>query len=471
MLISTAQMRQVIHGMPGLPAIILSVMLAFSIPPAVAADLKQAQAKAEQAYKEGRYREAVAILRPLEQDYAGEVEFDYLLGRTALEARELNLAIAALSRAITVDPSLVAARIQLARAYYNKGVIEHSRGAFEQARAEFENVLEQDPPRHIRQSIQDYIDVIDKYLEVRHINAHVYAELTTGFDTNIQSSPSRTYFTFYDQVSASTYTVKLDEAGRRRESSLGSVRAGAQVTLPLFSRYFDLFAAAHTSSTTYPSAHELDHNTFASQIGAHHYGDTNKKTFSLNFNELSLDDKRYADEFYVDIEWAQRINEANQLSLRLVGGDINYEDEQHAKSVNGGRLGIEWTHLPASETNLSEQIMLVTGRDDAQQCQDNCNNHAPFRRDIAGLRLGLGADVFSQSRLYTSLYLEASDYDEPFFSRKRDDLRYELFLGMNTRLSEQWQLRPELHVIYNDSTIEVYEYRRTITTINIRWGF
>ena len=468
MRIATGQWRQAIHGMPGCLSLVLALMLFWSMPALAAVNLQQA----EQVYKEGRYAEAVEILRPLEADHAGEVEYDYLLGRAALEAGELNLAIAALSRAITVDPSFAAARIQLARAYYNKGVIEHSRGAFEQARAEFANVLELDPPTPIRKSIQDYIEVIDKYLEVRHINTQVYVELAGGFDSNVQSSPSQSYFTFYEPFTTSTYTVKLDETTRRRESSLGSVRAGVQLTLPLFSRYFDVFAAARTSATTYPSAHELDQDTFAGQFGAHHYGDSNKKTFSINFNETSLDGRRYADEFYVNLEWAQRINEDNQLSLRLIGGDINYEDQQHVRSVAGGRIGIEWTHLPTSTNNRSEQILLLSGRDDAQRCDQNCNfNFAPFRRDILGLRLALGTDVFKQSRLYSSVYLESSDYDERFFTRERQDLRYELFMGMTTQLSEHWQLRPELHVIYNDSNIEIYAYKRSVATLNLRWGF
>ena len=458
--------------MPGILSITLGLALMFTFLPGQAmANLKENLANAEQAYNAGRYAEAVELLKPLELDYAGEVEFDYLLGRSALEARELNLAVAALSRAITVDPSFVAGRIQLARAYYNKGVLENSRGAFEQARAEFENVLEQDPPNHIKKSIEDYIDVIDKYLEVRHINSYMYVELATGFDSNIMNSSSARHFTFYDEFSATERTVKLNDSSRRTESPLGSARAGMQVILPLFSRYFDLFASAHAGATGYARAHELDNNSFAGQVGAHHYGNNNKKTFSLNFNEIAVNGQRYADEFYTELEWAQRLDQDSQLTLRLVGGDINYENPQYAKSVNGGRVGLEWTHLPASDNNRSEQLMFVKGRDNAQECNNNCNTNSRFRRDITGFRFGLGADILGHSRLYGSLYLEVSDYDEDFFGVRRKDHRRELFLGMTTRLSEQWQLRPELHLIHNSSTIDMYEYTRAVATINIRWGF
>lgn len=306
-------------------------------------------------------------------------------------------------------------------------------------------------------------------MEVRHLNTHAFAELSGGFDTNINSGPSESYFSFYDIFSSQDRFVRLLESTQRTESWYAGVKAGGQVILPLFSRYFDVFASFRAGSNSVGSAHQFDTDTFAGEFGAHHYGDSNKKTFSMNFNNTDMNGRRYADEFYVKLEWAQKIDEANMLTGKLVGGDINYDDEYWPMSVNGGRFGLEWTHLTKSSGKTSYQLLALLGNDDYQRCDMQCK--AFFRRDITGLRFAISTNLFSQSRLYSSLYMEYSDYNEWFFERKRRDRRYEIFLGMNTALSKSWTIRPEMQLIYNNSDVEIFSYKRAVGSVSLRWGF
>lgn len=135
-------------------AILLIVVLNGPFASSFAQDSPPDLTEAQQAFNDGQYQQAMALLTPLEATQAGVVEFDYLYGRAALEAGDLNTAIAALSRVLALDPGFAGARLELARTYYSKGVKEHSRGSFEQARSEFDNVLEQKPPRHIKNPLR-----------------------------------------------------------------------------------------------------------------------------------------------------------------------------------------------------------------------------------------------------------------------------------------------------------------------------
>ena len=432
-------------------------------------DFESSLVEAQKAYDEGRYEEGLALLSPYEITHAGQVEYDYLMGQCALEANKLNIALSALQRVLTIDPAFAAARIELARAYYSKGVQEHSRSAFEQARAEFNNVLEQKPPKNIEKSIQEYLKTIRKYLKVRHLKTSMYVELAGGFDTNVNNGPGLEHFSFYDPFYAETRHVAVDRASRRTSSSFGRATAGMQVTLPLFTRHFDLFVAGKAGTNTYEKAHYLDHDTVAGQVGAHHYGDSNKKTASINANKTAIDGRRYADEFYAQLEWAQRIGKENLLTLRFLGGDINYEQKYHSRSTNGSRLGLEWTHKNPTSDKETRQILLLTGRDDYQNCKDYCVNI--YRRDLAGFRIASSRNISERSRVYRSFYFEYSGYDEKFFDLKRIDRRAEIFFGLSTQLTKNWEVRPELQVIYNNSTINLYDSIRTIGTISLRWGF
>lgn len=451
-----------------LAAILLSLVLNGPFTSAFAEPLPDELKQAQQAFQNGQYQSAMEILVALEATQAGVIEFDYLYGRTALELGDLNTAIAAFSRVLSLAPDLPGARLELARTYYSKGVVEHSRGSFEQARAEFKNVLDQNPPALIKTAITDYLVTIDKYLEVRHFEKQAFAEITAGYDTNVNNAPSTDHFAFFDIFSSSVRDIEVFEGSQRIESWYGSVKAGANITLPLFSRYFDLFGSMTVGANTIGNAHQFD-NLFAHmQFGAHHYGDSNKKTFSLNFIDRDMDGRRYADEFYLNLEWAEKIDDYNMFTARMAGGDLNYEGEYWPRSVNGGRFGFEWTYLANDSNKSTYQLLILRGGDGMQRCDTFCN--APFKREIHGMRFAIGKNMGQQSRLYTSLLIENSEYSESFFTDSRDDARYELFVGIDSRINNKWQIRPELHMMYNDSTIPLYSYKRTTASISLRWS-
>ena len=65
----------------------------------------------------GRIKEAYTLLSPYQSELAGEPDYDYLLGITALDSGKINEAIYALERVLSVNPSHLQARAEIARAY------------------------------------------------------------------------------------------------------------------------------------------------------------------------------------------------------------------------------------------------------------------------------------------------------------------------------------------------------------------
>ncbi|MDH5407447.1 MAG: tetratricopeptide repeat protein [Gammaproteobacteria bacterium] len=449
--------------------LVLLALVSVSISVHAVVNSNQIMQEAQQAYNQGQYLDAFELLKPLESKKAGIVEFDYLYGRVAIEAGELNTAIAALSRVLALDPGFPGARLELARTYYSKGVKENSRGSFEQAKAEFETVLDQNPPRHIEKSIDRYLLLIDKYLEVRHLNMNMFAEVSGGYNSNINSGTDNDQFYFYDRYTANYKLVDLAPETKRTESSFVSGQIGLQIILPLFTKNFDLFLGGTARSFTYDKVRNFDTQVYSGQFGAHHYGNSNTKTISMNFKAIEVNEEKYGDEFYIDLEWAQKIDEDNMLDFRFVAGDSNFESDRWPMSVNGFRTGAEWTHVVDSKDKHSYQILLIAGRDDYQQCQTDCT--APYRRGVIGARFSASRNIFGSSRIYSSLYIEGSDYDEEFFGKKRRDRHYEIFLGLNMPVTKNWQIRPEIHWTYNESNVNLFEYQRFVGSLNMRVGF
>lgn len=71
-------------------------------------------------------------MAPQADEQAGEPEFDYLLGITAIDSGHASDAVTALERVLAADPSNNGARMELARAYYVLGADDLAKREFNQ---------------------------------------------------------------------------------------------------------------------------------------------------------------------------------------------------------------------------------------------------------------------------------------------------------------------------------------------------
>lgn len=428
---------------------------------------------AKQAYKDKNYLDSLKILLKLESDNAGKVEYDYLLGRCALETNNLNLAVSAFTRVLTVAPDFAAARFELARTYYSKGVAMLARSPFEQARAEFDLVSDMNPPADLRQAIDQYQANIDTYLTVRETEFNLFAEMTGGYDSNVGSTSEHFYFSYYDYAAATPKTYRLEEENRERESGFTQGQAGIGINWPLFSNNFEVFGNLLVGGKSYSKERAYDHNWNQAQFGFRHYGESDKKTLRFRFRQthLSDTDELYHEQNEAMLKWAIKSSDTEAFSLWLLGGDSSYHvQDTHVFSVNYNRQGFEATILSEGKRKSSSQLLLMTGRDNPQECHDYMYCPDKYARDVTGIRMAWSANIFDQSRFYTSLYIEKSEYANEFFYQRRKDDRSEVLLAINTGFGDSWYVRQEVHYIHNESSIDLYTYERWVASLTIGWG-
>ena len=86
---------------------------------ALAAD--DALTEATSLIQNGKAREAYELLAPQESEQAGNPEYDYLLGLSAVESGNAVRGIFALERALAVAPNHSGARAAIARAHFMLG--------------------------------------------------------------------------------------------------------------------------------------------------------------------------------------------------------------------------------------------------------------------------------------------------------------------------------------------------------------
>jgi tetratricopeptide (TPR) repeat protein len=130
---------------------------------------------------------AYRLLAPLEQQRAGEVEYDYLLGLAGLDAGQYTSAVFALERVLAMRPDHPQARAEIARAYFLMG---ENRAA----RHEFEAVKRAGPPEAVALTIDQFLNALDARERSRGAGFSAFFEAGIGIDSNVNSASATSSF-------------------------------------------------------------------------------------------------------------------------------------------------------------------------------------------------------------------------------------------------------------------------------------
>ncbi len=132
----------------------------------------------------GEPARAWELLSPLNDQRAGDPEYDYLLGLSALDTGRYTEAIFALERVLAVDPDYSQARAELARAYFALNELDN-------AKQEFDRVLRDDEvPDEARDSIGSFLSAIEEAQSDQQSSFEKYISLSLGSDDNVNTGPA-----------------------------------------------------------------------------------------------------------------------------------------------------------------------------------------------------------------------------------------------------------------------------------------
>lgn len=166
-------------------------MSGFAADVPVRANAEKQLTQAQALVQSGKFKEAFELLLPLEFEQAGNVQYDYLLGVSAVNAGRPERATIALERIAAANPGLLDARQWLAIAYFQSG--DSSR-----AKKEFSWLLSQKlATPQIKATANQYLATIKQQDAAREAEARKAqrpyllggVDVGYGSDSNISSVP------------------------------------------------------------------------------------------------------------------------------------------------------------------------------------------------------------------------------------------------------------------------------------------
>ncbi|HUS25042.1 MAG TPA: tetratricopeptide repeat protein [Candidatus Binatia bacterium] len=411
-------------------------------PPAFATTAEAAAASRLLASRDGAA--LLALLAPMEEQYAGDPDYDYLLGVAQLDTGHPSEAIFALQRTLELRPGFSGARMELARAYYEVGDNEESR-------REFQTVREQDPPPAARDAIERYMSAVD--LRSARYRALGRGQLETfgGYDTNANGG------TDAQTIAFGPFLLNPAPNSRRQESPYYGVAGQYFYGAPLTPDW-RWQAGARGTLRENPQASFVDASQ-ALALASVTYGQRATVSAGLSGAWSTLADRANNHSYGLDVGSTLPLGEQFYGAASAHGGMLRYDAPSlKAQDVNQlvGAAALGW-HVPWAR-RLDLDLGPLGGRDEA------VNAGSTFGRDLLGARLNLFWVAPLRLVVSGSAAWVRSDYDYTrtalLAARSDEQAALQLTVDPSDWL-RPWRLRLQGTWIDNRSSLALFQYDKT----------
>lgn len=409
--------------------------------------------RAEALLREGKPAEAYALLAPLEDKFAGDPKFDYLLGIAALDSGKADRASLTFERVLAVDPNFAGARLDLARAYFQLGDMTR-------AKSEFNTVLGQNPPPAARAAINRYLELIAEREKPKRTNITGFIEATIGYDSNVNNSTSQSQITV---PALGNVVFTLDPTNVKRGDTYTLFGVGGDVAHEILPG-IALFGGVTGRYRANSSEDRFDFRSGDIRGGVAYAGEANIVRATVNGERYYLDHVPNRNTLGMGLDWRHIFNPANHLSV--FGQHSHLRFENPALMVNNfdlSVLGLGWTRL-FDDGRSSLSVTLLGGR------ENDLEDRADGNKDFYGVRLGGQLGFLENVDLFASFGHQKGDYDKrnAAFQATRDDKQLDGVVGLVWRIDPYWSVRPQALYIRNNSNIPIYAYKRQDFSVMLR---
>ncbi len=426
------------------------VLLFFSLLPvsAVAHAKTEILAEGRALLQERQADAAYELLQEHLMEYAGDPEFDYLLGLAALGKGDAPLAIFALERAVASKPDFGGARMDLGRAYFEAG-------EYSQASYEFNALMALDPPPQVRRAVALYRDRIRSRTQpARRFFGRI--ELGGGYDNNANNATDLEEFLVAGQTAA------LSEEARRQASTVNQANVVLGLQQPVGALSWD--TSFNVLRRQYPDADFVNTQGLQLRSGLSWKKGPRLHRLIAALMRTEADGKENSRSRYVVLDNSVALDGRNRVGLALYAAAQRHPAEYRYRDVNQGQASVSWQNKPGETLDL--QVGLKRGRDNPVGTNPKYGKHTRGAHGALSWRPG------RQHTLRLAGQVTSQHYDGVFFAtERRQDVMRSLDFSWEWRLDRYWSARPEAAWVKNSTQDEIFAFEKRRYVMNLAYQF
>jgi outer membrane protein len=412
-------------------------------------------AQGESLVRAGRYAEAFALLEPHEDKLAGDLKFDYLLARSALETGKPSRASFIYERILAIEPNYVGVRLEMGRAYL-------ALGDYARAKLEFETVLRFDNlPPGLREQAEIYGKSAESLIAGKKLTGYGYLEAGYGYDNNVQSATSNSSITVVNGG-----TLVLPPEALRKGDQYRALAAGGELAYGL-TQSFGIYGGADVRARFYPDIDTSDNLTVEARAGIAYNGAASNLRVGVAGGEYWLDNQKIRNSIGLVSDYRYLAGKQDQITANVTGMRYRFPPEAFSlQNFDLYQAALGWLHS-AADGRSAVGFTILGGKEDATAGRPDGDK--PFW----GLRLVLQSALTNSVSGFVLGGVQVGKYSlvNDLFGERREDRLYDATAGVSWTFAKGWSLRPQVVYYKNDSNLGLYQYDRTDTSINLRLDF
>ena len=430
-------------------AVLVAALAAFS----TCASADALTDRAKQLLRDRQYKQAYELLLPQEPNRAGDPEFDYLLGISALDAGDPERAIFALERVLALQPNNHVARAEIARGYL-------AVGEREAARREFDTVRRQQIPEQAKATVDRYLSAIAA-ADVTQVRR--YVEAGFGYDSNVNSATSQSQIAIPGILGG--IVADFSSANRRPDHFL-TFAGGADFTRKL-SPAFAIVGSGSGSVKSNIDEGQFDTYNIEGNLGGRFTSGKEAFTLALQAQQFGVEAARYREAAGIVAQWQHNYHERRQSTLFAQATKLTYPT-QPIRDANRGVIGIGYATAGTGDYAPALFTSVYGGQE-----REEADGVPHLGHDLAGIRIGgqvrmgLGWGIFANAAHERRLY----GGTDPAFLVRREDRQYDVTAGISYLLYAATTLVAQISHTRNDSSIVINDFDRTVASMLVRVNF
>lgn len=387
-------------------------------------------------------------------DLLGEPAFDFYFGIAAIDSGRAGDGVLALERYVINFPDNVDARLELARGYFVLG--ENAR-----AREEFQRILKINPPDAVRANIDRFLDAIRSRESLYSTTAGFFVETGYGYDSNVSGGVSNPAINL-----PGFGNIVVNPGGVKAGSGFSWLAAGGQVSQPI-APGVAVFGGGQVDGKFNNANNQFDQQNIAASAGLTYLQNQNFYRFTASHSEVAVDDNRFRNVNGIAGEWHHQLDELQTVSpfvqyaqLRYAGNNIPRDADFYAAGLGYRKTFMgNWQPLFTASINGGQEHD-IRGRPD-------------LGRDIYGGRIALSVTPAPKWAVAVGGTYQKSRYqaEDTALLTARNDNYYALDAVASYACTRNLSIRSELLLSKNASNLALYEYRRDMIALKVRYDF
>ena len=407
---------------------------------------------------------AFALLDPLEQERAGDVDYDLALGVAANQTGHYTRAVLALERVVGTDPSNVRAKAELANAYYAVRDIKGARKMLQEAR-------EQGVPPEVALNMDQFMRTLDRLDLIQpdtRFSHRAYVGFGLGHDSNATSGPvdDKIPVFIFGQVIGMTPSTLAEP------SSFYDLSAGVSGRYLMDGNWSWVGSADYNShSNTSGAAKELNSQNIALATGPVWRKEHHELSLVGQLNQQWQSGSNSAQTQALIGNWVYRFDGFRQVSTYAQYARSSYDNNPNADST---RSVVGSTYSHAARNGFFSFVGIYAG-------EDNPRNKAPQFKHVGyelwGVRTGFQYKIQPNLAAYASLNYEERSFNDLYpvpptpVAVTRHDQQSNLELGVNWMAAPKWRITPAVSWNHDSSDVPLYRNQRNSVAVHARYEY